>query len=279
MHCGNTRNRPVVSRTDTWKLDITGRVAHPLSLSLPSLKSFPKFEAPIAIFCKRNSVRLPRMRQAVWTGVSLGSLLTQAQIDSEVLSVRAIAADGYETVLPLDLAQEGILAYAVDGEDLSLNEGFPLRLVIPGIYSHRMPRWIRKIELSQLPVIDTSSIVDEVQTTSHIVAPHHMQSLQNDVRFSGVAYAGRRSITRVELSIDDADWMPASLARAPRGSWTEWEINWRPSVPGDYAVKVRATDSDGCTQTDLPSPTGNSLSSGIHSIVIRVLPPLEGVNS
>ena len=86
-----------------------------------------------------------------------------------------------------------------------------------------------------------------------------------------MAFAGTRAITHIELSIDDGEWMAIPFEMAESGSWTRWQIDWLPSAPGDYWVKVRATDSDGYRQPDgLTPPTFPNGSSAIHAVVFRV---------
>lgn len=284
MHCGKPRQKQLLAETDHWFLKLDGQVDKPLILNMESLHKLPAIERPVVITCVGSSARHPVIRQAVWKGVPLSGLMDEAQVSPDAPYAQVTAADGYVTHLPMALLNDALLAYSVDGQDLSAEQGYPLRLIVPGLYGYKLPKWIQHIELIQTPVPGQYEEQDwsagQVQTISHIFAPHHMQSVSGLVQLSGIAYAGRRTITQVDVSIDDADWTPVPSTPSTPGSWTRWQAEWQPTAPGDYVVRVRATDSDGFTQTDASSTSAfpNS-SSAIHGIVVRVTPSLEVAHS
>ncbi len=186
------------------------------------------------------------------------------------------SANGYVTYLPIKMLDSAIFAYAMNGEALPVEQGFPVRLIVPGVYDYKMPKWVQSIELVDAPSSGHYesrgwSAVGHVQTTSAIFTPRLRETISGNVLFSGMAFAGTRAITQIELSIDDGDWMPVPFEAAQVGSWTRWQIDWLPPAPGDYMVKVRATDSGGFRQPDTTNlsvfPNG---SSAIHAVVFRV---------
>jgi Oxidoreductase molybdopterin binding domain len=281
MQCRTLRHKPFSANSDHWFLKLDGQVEKPLNLSMDSFYDLSAVAMPIAITCIGSSARHPLIRQAVWKGVPLQDLLTEAQVNPAAAYAQFIAADGYTTYLPTALLAEALLAYSMDGQDLRPEQGYPLRLIVPGVYGFKMPKWIQHIELTQTPMpgyweAQGWSVSGQVQTVSHIFSPHHMQTISGLVQLTGVAYAGQRMITQVEVSIDDADWMPVAFTSATPGSWTRWQAEWQPPAWGDYTIRVRATDSDGFTQPEIPPtaafPKG---SNAIHSIVIRFTPSLE----
>ena len=139
-----------------------------------------------------------------------------------------------------------------------------------------MPKWVQSVELVAAPSSGHYeshgwSADGRIQTTAAIFAPRHHETINGKVLFTGMAFAGTRVITHIELSIDDGEWMPVPFVTAGSGSWTRWQIDWLPPAPGDYLVKVRATDSDGFTQPDvLNVPVFPNGSSAIHAVVFRV---------
>ena len=285
MQCRTKQDRHFLADVGRWTLQLTGQVDKPLDLNIDGLRDLPAIEMPIAIACIGSSGRYPLIKQAVWKGVPLREVLNEEKINTNTTHAQFTAVDGYSTYLPIDLLTDALLVFGVDGHELRPEQGYPLRLVVPGVYGYKMPKWIERIELTQMPVpgqheLQGWSASGQVQTTSHIFAPHHMQTVSGVVRFSGVAYAGVRAITQVEVSIDDADWTPVAFTPSIPGSWTRWQAEWQPYAPGDYVVRVRATDSDGFTQVELsPTIAFPNGSNAIHSIVIRITSSLEVVPS
>lgn len=285
MQCGNTQHKDFLPDVESWFLKLDGLVEKPFHLSMDNLRGLPAVAMSVAIACIGSSARHPLVKQAVWKGVPLQDLLAEAQVNPDATYAQFTAADGYSTYVPTALVSDALLAYSVDGHDLPPEQGYPLRLVVPGVYGFKMPKWIQRIELTQTPTpgyweAQGWSASGQVQTASHIFTPHHMEAVNGLVQLSGVAYAGQRAITQVDVSIDDADWMPVPFTPSTPGSWTRWQAEWQPPAPGDYLVKVRATDSGGFTQTETPSiaafPNG---SNAIHSIVIRFNPSFEVAHS
>lgn len=110
----------------------------------------------------------------------------------------------------------------------------------------------------------------KVQTTSAILSPRHLETISGTITFSGIAYAGNRAITNVEISIDDGDWMPVPFRQENAGHWAQWSMDWTPYTSGDYGVSVRATDDRGFTQRG-NSPIFPNGSSSIHNIIVRAI--------
>ena len=188
------------------------------------------------------------MGHALWRGVPFKQLLDTVGSRPEIQYAQFRSANGYTTYLTIDKLDDAILAYAMNGEALPAEQGYPVRLIVPSVYDYKMPKWIQTIELVVAPSTGHYesrgwSADGVVQTTSAIFAPRPREIMSGRVVFSGMAFAGTRAITQIELSIDDGEWMPVPFKVAENGSWTRWQIDWLPPAPGDYLVKVRATDS------------------------------------
>lgn len=267
---------PVIQAED-WRLQVGGLVEQPFALTIEDLKVMP-FASRIATIANVKS-RPDQflMGHAVWRGVPFMALVEQAAVDIDTAYAGFRSMNGYSTYLPVELLKDALLATDMNGEVLSPQQGYPVRLIIPGVYDYKMPKWLVNIEFTAVRPAGYFesrgwSATGEVQTTSAIFSPRVREQVAGVVTFSGMAFGGNREISQIELSIDDGEWMPVPFAASERGSWTRWQIDWMPPAPGDYAVRVRATDETDFTQQTVNNtaifPNG---SSAIHSIVFRVV--------
>lgn len=241
--------------TAFWALSLGGLVSQPAVFRYDELIALPSVEIPATLTCVGSTPNNPLVGHARWRGVLLESLLDAIEPDAKAAYVQFYSADGYTTFIERARLSRALLAYEMNGEPLPPEHGFPLRLVMPGLYGYKMPKWIQRVQLAETPANGFWeergwSASGEAQTMSGIFTPRHLEPVSGDVTFTGFAYAGERRITSVEISIDDAPWMPVPFTPAAPYSWTRWNITWTPPAPGDYLVKVRATDSDGFTQPD-----------------------------
>ena len=267
----------------TWKLNIDGLVARPLSFTLDDIKALPAVEVMRTLECIGNPLGGPLIGNVVWKGAYLKPLFDQAAIQPSAIRAKFEAGDGYATSIDLKYinVEGAFLAYEMNGEPLTKEHGFPLRVFYPGSYGQKMPKWIERIEL-----IDYEfegyweargwSDVAQIQTNSIIKQPAGLSTFGLElIPIWGVALAASKAITKVEAKIGDGDWTEAALIHGPSNEvWTQWSLDWSPPGPGQYKVQVRATDADGFTQ----STTSNSLLGGafprgtdaIHQIVVKI---------
>lgn len=259
-----------------WRLNVHGLVTKSLSLSFDGILNMQSVEMPCTLAAITSMPNNLLVGHALWKGISFKRLLDEVGLPSEAQYAQFTSVNGYMTYLPLKLLDNALLAYEMNGEPLSAEQGYPMRLIVPGVYDYKMPKWLHSVELVASPSSGQYesrgwSADGVVQTTSAIFTPHVRESVNGTVSFSGMAFAGTRAIIQIELSIDDGDWMPVPFVPAEVGSWTRWHIDWQAPAPGDYLVKVRATDSDGFTQPDaLNLPVFPNGSSAIHAVVFRV---------
>lgn len=267
---------PVVD-VENWRLSISGLVERPFVMSLEDLLAMQLVEQAVTVANVKSRPDQFLMGQAVWRGVPFMALLEQAALSKDVANATFRSANGYSTYVPLELLKQAVLAVEMNGETLPAQQGYPLRLIVPGVYDYKMPKWLTHIEFTAVRPTGYFesrgwSATGEVQTTSAIFLPRVREQVAGVVTFSGMAFAGNRDITHIELSIDDGEWMPVAFSPVERGNWTRWHINWMPPASGDYVVKVRACDAAGFTQQSLAGaavfPNG---SSAIHSIIFRVV--------
>ncbi len=266
---------PVIDAA-VWRLNVTGLVEKALVLSLDDVLALPAVEVPYTLASIKSTPQNLLMGHAMWKGVSFKKLLERAGVSSDVHYGQFNSINGYSTYLPLEMLEDSVLAYEMNGAILPREQGFPMRLIVPGVYDYKSPKWLNTIEFMAAPSSGHFesrgwSADGWVQTTASVFSPNAHEVVSGKVTFSGMAYAGVREIAQIELSIDDGEWMPVSFENGEPGTWTRWQIDWMPPAPGDYLVKVRATDSEGFTQ---PASHATSVfpngSSAIHAVVFRV---------
>lgn len=269
-----------------WTLRIGGLVETSLLLTWEEVLALPAVEDVRALECIGNPVGGNLIGCGRWRGVELAPLLARAGIRPEAAHVRFDAADGYSTAVPLErvVGRDVLLAYALNGEALPRELGAPLRVLIPGLYGQKCPKWLSGIALLDRPFLGywerpprNWSDAAVVQTHALFTVPksHDEVRVGEPVVFRGVAFAGERRITAVEISIDGAAWVPADLRPGPSSlAWTAWQAVWTPQLPGGYEVCVRASDESGFVQTRRAGPFSAAYPAGtdaIHAIHLRVV--------
>ncbi len=263
-----------------WRLEIGGLVDRPTTLSYDDLRRLPAKEEVVTFECISNEVGGDLISTARWRGVPLADLLAQAGLRRGVRKVIIRAWDDYSTAIPLEKAlhPDTILAYEMNGEPLPHRHGFPLRLVAPGLYGMKNPKWVTAVEAVDYDYLgfwEQRGWSDRavIKTMSEIIVPSRTLAVRGPgpVRLGGVAFAGDRGVLRVELSFDGGQtWQPAQLrpALSPY-SWVLWTAEWSPP-PGSYRVVVRAVDGTGQLQDPTPRPPLPDGASGYHTITVRI---------
>jgi hypothetical protein len=261
-----------------WQLQINGLVQNAVSLSYDQIRQLPWVEQYATLECISNEVGGDLIGNALWRGVRLRNLLEQAELEPRVVDIVLKAADGYTDSIPLEraLSDGTILAYEMNGLPLNQTHGFPLRLIVPGIYGMKNVKWITGIEAVDFDFKgywqkrgwDDRA---EYKTMSRIDAPP--SSIKNAATtIAGIAFAGDRGIQRVQVSIDGGkSWKDADLKPALSGyTWVLWHLDWTPANAGSALLIVRATDVTGITQTSSHAPPIPNGASGYDSRTVRV---------
>jgi DMSO/TMAO reductase YedYZ molybdopterin-dependent catalytic subunit len=242
---------------NTWQLTLDGLVDHPLTLSLEDLRAMPANSQAITLECISNPVGGDLTSTAVFTGVPFKLVLQQAGVQAEAQSVDIQAVDGFYESVPMAEAMDErtLLVYAMNGVPLPTAHGYPLRIYIPNHFGMKQPKWIQSMTVvaqpqtgywvergwSEQAVVKTTSVIDAVDTQD--------SSQTKVVPVGGIAYAGARGISKVEVQVDGGDWQAAELRDPPLSplTWVQWRFLWSAS-PGRHVLSVRCTDGDGTLQ-------------------------------
>ncbi|WP_306914556.1 MULTISPECIES: sulfite oxidase [unclassified Arthrobacter] len=275
-----------------WHLRIGGAVERSLELSLRALRRAPTIAVPVTLECAGNGRSLLRPRPlsqpwrlegvgtAIWTGVPLAYLLTQAGVLDEAAEVVFTGADTgiqggvrqqYARSLPIGeaLRPDVVLAYRMNGMELPPQHGYPLRLVVPGWYGMASVKWLSSIKVLTRPfdgfqqqvayryqqdANDPGIPVTWARVRSLMVPPGVPDFFTRGrvlpagpVMLSGRAWSGQGAVQRVEVGID-GKWAPAQLEHpAAPFAWCAWSMPWV-ADRGEHELSCRATDTSGATQ-------------------------------
>jgi DMSO/TMAO reductase YedYZ molybdopterin-dependent catalytic subunit len=262
-----------------WRLQVRGLVQRPLDLGFLDLqREFQLVDEISVLTCISNPVGGPLVGCSRWEGVPLAALLRRADPKPSATALVVRCADGYTAGIPLAAARHpsALLAIAQDGRALTRQHGFPARLRLPALYGMLNPKWVQSIELVDHPYLgywarQGWSPTAVVRTQSRVDAPRHARAGE-PTWIAGVAWAGTRGISMVEVSTDGIrTWQPARLRRPlSPWAWTQWALRWTPSRPGHHIVACRATDGRGVVQDArerAPHPSG---ASGYHRVTVAV---------
>ncbi len=256
----------------TWTLTVDGLVNKPLSLSYDDIRKMPATEQDATLECISNEVGGDLISSTHWTGVKLADVLKQAGVKDGVVEVRFTCADGYTESLPLESAMDErtLLVYATNGEALADVHGFPLRLYTPNRYGMKNPKWITRIEAINTPYNgywedrgwDKNAFVKATAVIDAIAAD---KAQDGAVPVGGIAFAGARGISKVEVAVDDGPWQEAAL-KDPISplTWRLWRFDWK-ATKGHHRLKVRTTDGQGQPQIQQEAPLHPDGASGYDS--------------
>jgi DMSO/TMAO reductase YedYZ molybdopterin-dependent catalytic subunit len=273
----------VVPQVDaaSWRLDLTGLVDRPFSLTYDELLALESVEETVTLQCVSNEVGGNLVDNAVWQGVPLAALLDRAGVRGDATQVVGRSVDRWTAGFPMDIATDGrvaLVAYAMNGEPLPVPHGFPARLVVAGLYGYvSATKWLREIELTTWDAFDGYWISrgwakdGPIKTMSRIDVPGGGARLPaGRTPIAGVAWAPSRGVSAVDVRVDDGDWMPCRIGDVvSENTWVQWLYEWD-ATPGDHMISVRATDGDGDVQTgDIRSPAPDG-ATGWHTRRVRV---------
>jgi DMSO/TMAO reductase YedYZ molybdopterin-dependent catalytic subunit len=265
-------------RPADFRLTLDGLVDTPRAYTLADLFARDDvIERDITLTCVSNEVGGGLAGTARWLGVPLGALLRESGIRSESTQLVCRSADGMTIGTPTRAAlevQDAMLAFGMNGEPLPVEHGFPLRMVVPGLYGYVSAcKWLTRIQASTFEAFDAYWVErgwaaeGPIRIASRIDTPAALRSFPAGRRpIAGVAWAQGRGIERVEVQVDDEDWVDAELSPADEPDiWRQWVLRYD-FARGSHLLKVRATAADGEVQTDDradPFPAG---ATGWHTI-------------
>ncbi|MFF1708731.1 molybdopterin-dependent oxidoreductase [Streptomyces sp. NPDC058268] len=272
---------------DTWSLRIHGKgVSRPTTVTFDDLLRRELIERDITLTCVSNEVGGPYVGNARWIGVRLADLLAECGVDppskggpADQLVARSV--DGMTIGTPVDDVMDGrdaMLALGMNGQPLPFTHGFPVRMLVPGLFGYVSAcKWIKDIELTTFDDYDPYWVKRDwarkapVKTQSRIDTPKPFaRPKAGTVMVAGVAWAQHRGIDRVEVRVDDGPWQQADLAAEDtRDTWRQWSFPWK-ATSGGHTLTVRATDRTGEVQTEKRTRTIPDGASGWHSVVVTV---------
>jgi len=244
-----------------WNLVVGGAVQSPLSLSLAELMQYPATTEMATLECYFPFGPNLLIGNANWTGVPLNTIIQQASPLKEAVSITFHAIDGYSlgpySLDELTQRDDILLAYDMNGQTLPPEQGYPLKLVLPGIAGYQNVRWLDHLEIE---TSQPNMVLNHYPIHARIFEPRIGQTIAlGTYTIRGMAYAGQGlEITNVEISIDDgATWEPAQLLNyfVPN-VWKHWEFTWQIPQVGQYQICVRAQDSLGNIQREQPGNFG-----------------------
>ncbi|HTZ23044.1 MAG TPA: molybdopterin-dependent oxidoreductase [Streptosporangiaceae bacterium] len=265
-----------------WHLRIHGMVAREITVSFDQLIRRPLSADYITLTCVSNPVGGPYVGNAEWIGASLASLLREAGIRSGAEQLLSTSVDGFTSGTPVQTVMDGrdaMLAVAMNGTALPVEHGFPVRMVVPGLYGYVSAcKWITDINVTtwadraywsepgqgwaQQAPIKTESRID-VPSGSSVLKPGRTP-------VAGVAWAQHKGVAAVEVRVDSGPWHEAKLATVPDiDCWRQWVYEWD-ATPGTHLITARATDATGYTQTSAQEPPPPNGASGYPSISVTV---------
>jgi DMSO/TMAO reductase YedYZ molybdopterin-dependent catalytic subunit len=273
----------VVPQLDTadWSLKVHGMVDHEVTINWATLQSKPMQNSLVTLMCVSNEVGGQLTGNAVWTGWPVRELLKLAGPQAGADMVLSTSSDGWSASTPLSVLTDdrnALLAIGMNGQPLPFEHGFPVRMVVPGLYGYvSATKWLTSLKVTTFANDEgywTSrgwSPRGPVKTESRIDVPRSGARIKaGTVAVAGIAWAQHRGIAVVQVRVDKGEWQIAHLAEEPSiDSWRQWVLPWK-AVKGSHTITVRAIDGKGALQTEreaAPPPDG---ATGWHTITVNV---------
>ncbi|MFJ7157172.1 molybdopterin-dependent oxidoreductase [Streptomyces sp. NPDC101118] len=272
---------------DRWTLRIHGEgVTRPLTLRYADLLARELVERDITLACVSNEVGGDLVGNARWLGVRLADVLREAGVrapsrggPADQLVARSV--DGMTIGTPVETVLDGrdaLLAIGMNGEPLPFAHGFPVRMVVPGLYGYVSAcKWLAELRLTTFAAYDAYWVRRAwaarapVKTQSRIDVPRGSAALRaGTVAVAGVAWAQHRGISAVQVRVDGGPWQQAVLAAEDTvDTWRQWVWRW-PATPGRHVLEVRAVDGTGAVQTGEEQGVLPDGATGWHRVRVEV---------
>ncbi|WP_163567899.1 molybdopterin-dependent oxidoreductase [Fodinicola feengrottensis] len=277
----------VTPRVDpaTWELRIHGMVDRELKISFAELLKRPMIERDITLTCVSNEVGGNLIGEAKWLGAPLADLLKEAGVHPGADQVFTTSADGWTCGTPLEAVMttpNAMLAVGMNGDPLPVAHGFPVRMIVPGLYGYVSgTKWIVDMELTTFAAGPQAYWIQRewapaapIKTMCRIDVPPANDELQlgQSVKVAGVAWAQNRGISMVEVRLgEQGEWQPARLAPVPNNqTWRQWVWDWTPGARGQQTLWARATDATGEVQTIQIADSFPGGATGLPSLQVLV---------
>ncbi|PRB70326.1 molybdopterin-dependent oxidoreductase [Arthrobacter sp. MYb213] len=256
-----------------WSLRVHGMVDNEFTMSFDELLREELVESYLTLTCVSNPVGGDLVGNAKWLGYPLRKLLERAVPQAGADMVLSTSIDGFSASTPLEILTDdrmALLAVGMNDEPLPLEHGFPVRMVVPGLYGYvSATKWVVDLEVTRFGEKDAYwttrgwSERGPIKMSSRVDVPRSFSKLPvGEVVFGGTAWAQTIGISKVEIQIDDEPWQRVELAKeATLDTWRQWRYVWKGGTPGNHSVTVRAYNTDGEMQTsDRADPVPNGAS-------------------
>jgi DMSO/TMAO reductase YedYZ molybdopterin-dependent catalytic subunit len=272
---------PSVDTAD-WRLRIHGAVDHEVELTWDDLLALPLEEHHATLSCVSNEVGGDLIGNALWLGYPIRLLLERAAPHAGADMVLSRSVDGFTAGTPLDVLQDSgtaaLLAVGMNGEPLPPEHGFPVRMVVPGLFGYvSATKWVTELEVTRFADAQGYwtprgwSERGPVKLESRIDTPRDGASLTagRTVAVAGVAWQPHTGVKGVQVRIGDGPWQEATLADSVSAdTWRQWVYRWEPTK-GSHRIQVRAVSADGEVQTSVERPPAPNGASGWHTVEVR----------
>ncbi|WP_082557226.1 molybdopterin-dependent oxidoreductase [Modestobacter sp. Leaf380] len=268
---------PQISPSE-YTLTLSGMFDSPRSFTLAELfERDDLVERDITLTCVSNEVGGRLSSTARWIGIPLGDFLRENGVQSSSNQLLCRSSDGMTIGTPTESAlnvEDALIAIGMNGEPLLVEHGFPVRMLIPGLYGYVSAcKWMTEIQATTYDAVDAYWTERDwatdapIKVFSRIDTPAALRNVPaGPTPVAGVAWAQGRGIAKVEVKVDDADYVEAQLSPEVNADlWRQWVLPLD-LAPGQHQFTVRATDTEGTTQTEervAPFPDG---ATGLHSI-------------
>ncbi len=271
---------PQVSK-ESWALTIDGLVDTPMRLTFDDLLARPQVERYVTLACVSNPVGGDLVGNALWQGVLLKDILDEAGPQAGAAQLASRSTDGWTCGTPLDVVMDGrdaMLAIGMNGEPLAAQHGYPVRMVVPGLFGYvSATKWVTDLRLTTWEEFDGYWIprgwskLGPVKTMARIDTPRTGSDRSGEVAIGGVAWAVHRGIGRVQIRVDEGEWLDAELGGVPSNdTWAQWVYRFT-GDPGSYVVEARAIDKAGDIQPEEQAPPAPDGAQGYHRINLDII--------
>ena len=278
---------------DDWNLTIKGLVDNPVVINYAEFKGMNSVEEFATLTCISNKIGGNLVGTALWKGVRLRDILSKAGVQSSVKYIVFRCSDGYDVGIPLEngMMDSTILAYDMNNSPLTSEHGYPVRAIVPGFYGMMNPKWITEIELvdktyegfwqrkgwtnNGIKNIYSSIVIPGDQPINDNfpnLVPNSSFLNGKNIPVAGIAFAGDRGISKVEVSVDGGTTWKTAIVKDPLSqyTWVLWTSGFTAVDKGNHKIIVRATDKTGQVQTsELEQPFPNG-AGGYNQIDISV---------
>ncbi len=269
---------PQVSK-DSWSLKISGMVDNPIEITFADLLERPQVERYVTLSCVSNPVGGDLVGNALWQGVLLKDILEEAGVQDGATQVVSRSIDGWTAGTPTEVIMDGrdaLLAIGMNGEPLPARNGYPVRMVVPGLYGYvSATKWVTNIELTRWEDYDAYWIPrgwskeGPIKTMARIDTPTKRDHV-GEVAVGGVAWAIHSGVSKVQVRVDGGEWMDAELGGVPSAdTWVQWVYRLT-AEPGKRVIEARAFDGDGVPQTEEYAPVAPNGAQGYPRRTINV---------